>query len=216
MKSNKEKSVTVIAKDGYNVLLDINKQTLMIDCYKPINLSEMFTQDILDQCTSLQSHLRDGNLVFYAGEELLEDANEVQITKLNQIAEQQISAQFSQHSGRADAFNINIETVSDVSDKVRRDIDQRVEKNRDDIVKRDNTLLNRYKESVASVDKSAPDTVFGEGAHLNENQLHLKVTMDVDDNTFNAVQEQGHKDIIEKAELDEQAANVEIEKHNKE
>jgi len=79
----KEKSIIVVAKDGYNVLLDINKQTFMIDCHKAINLSEMFPPDVLEQCSSLQAHLRDGNLVYYKGEKLSEDPNDAQINKLH-------------------------------------------------------------------------------------------------------------------------------------
>jgi len=221
MNSNQEKSVVVIAKKGYNVLLDIGKQTLMVDCYKSINLSEMFPQDVLEQCTSLQSHLRDGNLVFYAGEDLPEDPNNIQINKLNEIAEQQLSVKFSQHSGRTDAFNINIETTSDISDDIRKKIDAGIDKNRNDIVKQDNKILQHsVTKSVESADKNdsplGRDPVFGESAHLSEDQLHFKVTMDVDDNTFNSIQKQGHKDNVEKAELDEQDAEIEIEKQNNE
>lgn len=209
-----EKSFIVVAKEGYNVLLDINNQTLMIDCHNAINLSEMFSPDVLKQCSGLQAHLRDGNLVEYDGRELSKDPNDAQITKLNEIAEQQIKAQFSQHSGRDDAFNINIETSSDITDKVRKDIDERLEKNRDDIVKQDNKLLKHLvKDSDES--ESVSDPVFND-SHMTEKELHLNVTMDVDNNTFKAIQEQGQKDIIEKTEADEHAAKVEIQNLNKE
>jgi len=208
--NNQEKSVVVIAKEGYNVLLNVGDQVLMIDWYKPVNLSEMFSQDIIDQCTSLQSHLRDGNLVFYTEEkELPKDPNEVTIQKLSDLAaQQQINVEFSQKSGRADAVNIEIETTG-VSADVRKEIDKRIEKNRDEIVRQNNKLLEHCIQNTIN-----PDEPVKAGQHMTENELRLNVTMDVDNDVFKAVQEQGQKDITQKAEEDERAANFEIEKRN--
>jgi len=205
----KEKSIIVVAKDGYNVLLDINKQTFMIDCHKAINLSEMFPPDVLEQCSSLQAHLRDGNLVYYKGEKLSEDPNDAQINKLHEIAEHQIEAQFSQHSGRADAFNIEIETASTVSDNMRKNIDARIEKNRADIVTQDNKLLKHLKTQATKV----ADPIYSSEC-MSEDDLHLKVTMDIDDKKFADIQKQSHEENLEKEEMAENTAKTEIDKQN--
>jgi hypothetical protein len=203
-----EKNIKVIAREGYNVLLDIHHQTLMIDCYNFVDLSAMFTQEILNECVSLQSHLREGNLVIYEGQELTQDPNEFQITKLAEVSEQQIKAQYSQKSGRADAFNVNVETVSDLSAKMIKNIDELVEKNRVEIIKQDNKILDHL------ISPSSPEESLPEGHQMTESELHLNVVMDVDNNTFEAVQEQGRIDIINKEDEDERAANNEINKQN--
>ena len=54
----KNSDIIVVAREGYQALLNVGQNVLEINCYKAINLSKMFSEDILknveDFCVKLR------------------------------------------------------------------------------------------------------------------------------------------------------------------
>ena len=195
--SEDKKDVIVVARRGYSALVNFGVQTLDIDCYNPVNLSDMFSEDVIKECTSLNSHLAAGNLIYYEeGQELPEDPNAKYIKKLRQDAAKHLEAQYEQKE-QGDTANMSLETITNVDKHMQDHIQEQVAKNREAIIQKDQAILKKgvITENVDSVPKERKTA-------MTEDELLMKVSMDVDPKDFVAKQ-QAQKIAMDRKESNE-------------
>ncbi len=180
MSEHQEKSIVVVACKGSSVLLNIGTQTLDINCHQPVNLSKMFTKDVLDCCASLSTHLREGNLVYYEeGAELSKDSNKVQIKSLQRVEAKHISAQFEQSEKDSNRTHIEIKTRTDITDETRKLIQDQVETNKKQLFQQNQKLVKKVKQTVDKI-----DTPIERPKATTPNESLMKVSMDVSPEAF--------------------------------
>ena len=187
MSDTVKKEVIVVAREGYAVLLDIAGQTFDIDCHVPINLSSMFSAEVLDTCASLSSHLRDGNLVCVDSDaRLSEDTNTVpKINLLREETAQHITSQYEQSERDVCRTNTELETRANITAATRKHIHDQVQQSKEQLLQADKKLLKKAVPTPADTEIVPKERQ----SAMAPNELTMKVSMDVDPATFTASQE---------------------------
>lgn len=181
MSEDQEKNITVVAREGSSVLLNIGTQTLNIDCHRPVNLSKMFSKDVLDCCVSLSTHLREGNLVYYKkGSKLPKDSNKVQIKSLRRVEAKHIEAQFEQSEKDANRTHIEMKTRTDITNETRKLIQDQVETNKKQLFQQNQKLVRKVKQTVDKIDTPMEQPKKA----TSPDGLLMKVSMDVSPEAF--------------------------------
>lgn len=197
------KEIIVVAKEGYSVLLNINGQTLDIDSYCPVNLSKIFSERVIEQSTSLAAHLREGHLIYYEGQELPENSNESSVNKLRQSEAKHIEVQFKQAARDATRTHMELETRTDLNEATRKRIQEQVQKGKDEILQTDQQVEQAVHDVNVPVESQTA---------MTPDELSLKVSMDVNPDTFKQKQETSKKLLDANEEAGETRAEQEIAK----
>lgn len=209
MSEQVKKDVIVIAREGYSVLLEVDGQIFDIDCYESVNLSNMFSVDVLERCSSLSTHLKDGNLIFFEeGGKLPQNAAApVKIKTLREEATEHITAQYKQAEKDSSRTNMELETRADITDATRAYIQKQIQDNKKQILQKDKKLLSKVN----------PDTQPKERRDaMTPEELTMKVSMDVSPDTFTQKQTESTEKLEASINADEDRAEEEIAKQNSE
>lgn len=212
MSNSDEKVIIVVASPGYQVLLNVGNDCLTIDAFNPVNLSQLYNAETLSKCGSLASHLRDGHLIMYTGEDLPEDPNVQRISALRNSTAQHIEAQFSQTAQDPNHPNMQIETKAENVNEISEvSLQQQVTESREVLENTESRIranvAREYDHSAAitldptqtaTPDLSAKDT------------LKMKVSFDVDPEVFIEKQKASRKKLDIVAQQEENAAQEEI------
>lgn len=202
-----EKDTVVVARSGYQVLLNVGPQNLDIDCYEPVNLSHMFSEEQLGNCASLKAHLEDGNLIYYTGQPLPKNPHAVVIKPLVEASTTKIEAEFTQET-QTPAAHVQVKTDVKIDEDLKKDIQDRVSASRKEILESDKKILNSHKKKEAvAIDVGAQQPRV---APMTSDKLQMAVHMDVDPVEFKRRQKAAHKQLQDKDEADEARALAEI------
>lgn len=211
MSETKTNVIIVVASPGYQVLLNIGNDCLTIDSFNPVNLSEMYSEDALRNCGSLQAHLRDGNLVYYEGQNLPEDPNKQKVSQLRQSAAQHLEVGYTQQARNADHPNMQIETNTDnINQNSEKTLQDRINDARSEVEIRNAKIKEKVQSSIKSKSNQESSTDPTSNSPLNKDGLNLKVAMDVAPEVF-AAKQKAARETFEKKEQDaENTAQEEI------
>jgi len=204
-----EKSdVIVVAREGYQVLLNVGARNFLVSCYEPLNLSAYFTHDDLDKCASLRANLEDGNLVHYTGQKLPKNMNSPTIKPMEEVTAQKLEASYTQE-GETTSSHFRLKTEADISPELKKNIQDRVAKSREDILAVEEKMLAKRKEDNV-VDGKPKER----NTSLTKDELTLKVQMDVSPEEFKARQLDARKKRAEKDKATQERLNKEIAEHD--
>jgi len=211
MPKRMKKDIVVIAQKGYSVLLKVDGKMLDIDCYTPVNLSNIFSVDVLEKCASLSTHLQDGNLIYFdEGTELLEDINApVKIKPLKEEAAQHIIAHYDKVEKDSNQLDLGIKTNTDITDDTRECIQERVKISKEKILQPDKKFLKRAVATVRTSDETGAPSADRQNA-MTAKELTMKVSMDVSPETFKQKQHMLKKSLEDNTSVDEARAKQEI------
>ena len=202
-----KKDVVVVARQGYNVILNVGAHNLTIDSFEPVNLSNLFSEEQLKNCASLKAHREDGNLLNYAGEPLPEDPHAVKIKPLVEVASTKIEAEYTQKTQTA-ATHMQVETEVEVDEAMKQNIQRRVKEGREEILAFDKKILKSHKTKESNViDAGARPQ---KAVAMTSEKLKMNVTMDVDLVEFKKRQRAAHKQLADKDKADDAEAAEEI------
>jgi hypothetical protein len=211
LNSDEEKAIIVVASPGYQVLLNVGNDCLTIDAFNPVNLSQLYNTEILSKCGSLATHLRDGHLIMYTGENLPKDPNTQRINALRNSTAQHIEAQFSQTAQDSNHPDMQIETKAvNVNETNKVSLQQQVTESREASKKVESRLranIAKEYEHSASVTSDPARTVSDPDT---KDLLKMKVSFDVDPKVFAAKQEASRKKLDTIAQQEEDDAQNEI------
>jgi hypothetical protein len=185
LSENKEKDMIVVAKNGFSVLLEIGGRTLDIDCYNPVNLSEMFSEEVIKNCDSLRIHLKQENLVRYSGQDLVEDPNSAKVEALKQSAAAKIEASYTQ-SPDGDRSDMHLKTNAGIDENIKRELQKKINENKTDAQKRAEERSRKFLQKGAAEDNVVDSSTKNrERQHaMSKQELNMKVQMDVDRKDF--------------------------------
>ncbi|KKL23249.1 hypothetical protein LCGC14_2427280 [marine sediment metagenome] len=193
------KKVVVVARKGYSVLLEIEGRMFDIDCHEAINLSDIFSADVLERCSSLATHLKDGNLVvFTSGTVLSKDATTpVEIVTLREETAQHITSQYDQAERDVNRTNMELETRANITEETRKHIQEQVQIGRKKILQVDQKFMPETKaaQTVKEVDSSSK----ARQTAMTAEELTMKVSMDISPEDF-AKKQVASKNELEAAE----------------
>lgn len=80
-----ESPVIIVANPGYSVLLTIGGMTIPVDAFTPINLSNMFSLDVINASGALRDQLQNGYLKIHnEDEDLPADPNDALVKTLRE------------------------------------------------------------------------------------------------------------------------------------
>lgn len=214
MSNESSKQFIVVARPGYQVLLNIAQDCLTIDAFNPVNLNEMYNEEVLQNCASLQTHLRDGNLVEYIDQELPKDPNKQKIDALRKSTAQHIDAQFAQTARDKDHPQMQIETKTEnVNDTLDKSLQEQVTNSREEIeadAQKIGKNVNDSYEKLADA-PTPPDTTAEPGSAMDKSKLTLKVSMDVPQEEFIKKQQAALEQQEEANEKAEHEAHKEVD-----
>lgn len=202
-----KKDVIVVAREGYSVLLDIDGRTLDISCHDAINLSSIFSADIIDRCSSLATHLRDGNLIFFKkGTELSKDTvASTEIKPLREEAEQHITSQYEQAAKDARRTDVEIKTRANITAETSKHIQKQVQEGKKEILQVDQKL-----EKVVNTVRNIDDLPKERQNAMTPVELSMKVSMDVSPEMFDKKQAAFSEKLVASEEADNIRAEKEI------
>jgi hypothetical protein len=215
MLEQEKKDIIVVAREGYSVLLEIDKQIFDINCHEAVNLSKMFPVDVLDRCSSLSAHLKDGNLVFFEdGIELSKDAvAPVKIKPLREETAEHIMSQYDQTERDAHRTNMELETRANITAETRKHIQEQVQEGREKVLQETKKLTKVVDMAQTTADGVVSPTKERQDA-MTSKELTLKVSMDVSPETFAAKQAATSAKLEAAAEENEARAEKEIAKQD--
>lgn len=210
MSDQVKSDVIVVAREGYTVLLEIGGRTFDIDCHEAINLSSIFPADVLERCSSLSTHLRLGNLVYFKeGTKLSEDVTAtVEIKPLREETAQHITSQIDQAEKDVNRTNMELKTRADITEATRKHIQKQVQESKKEILDTDQKIL---KKTVQTVDEAVAPIAERKHA-MTPKELTMKVTMDVSTEDFAKRQKALKVEHDAADEADEARAENEINK----
>jgi len=221
--SNQDKKIVVVARPGYQVLLNIGNDCLTIDAFTPIDLSNMYDEATLSNCGSLSAHLRDGNLVYFEGQQLPKDPNLQKVAALRQSTAQHIQAQYKQSAVNKQYPNMQLTTeTEDVNEGQEKTLQDRVAESRTKMQQFEQKMADQVRANLSTASDHSPAVDAGNppadfdptavGAGLNKAALNMKVAMDVDSQTFIAKQAAARKKLDDNEQAAENDACKEIER----
>ena len=200
-----KKDIIVVAKTGYAVLLEIDGRTFDIDCHEAINLSNIFPASVLKKCSSLSTHLKDGNLVFFEkGTKLSEDVTaSAKIEPLREETAQHITSQYDQTERDVNRTNMELETRANITEETRKHIQQQVQASKKKIFQTDKKLLSKTVDNIDSLPKERQSA-------MTEKDLKMRVSMDISPEEFAKKQKALRNNFEAAEEADEIRAEAEI------
>ncbi|MEA3342182.1 MAG: hypothetical protein U9R15_19630 [Chloroflexota bacterium] len=208
---NVKKDIIVTAREGYSVLLDIEKNTFDIDCHHTVNLSNMFSADALNRCSSLSAHLKDGNLIRVEEDAILsEDVSmtPAKITPLREETAEHITSQYDQAARDSNRTNIELETRSNITDETRKQIQAQVQAGKEKILQTDQKLMKKAKAVQTSNEVSSQPKE--RQTAMTSNELTMKVNMDISPEAFAKKQAELRQKLEDSEDADEARAEQEI------
>ncbi len=206
--------IIVVAKEGYSVLLEIDGRMLDIDCHESVNLSEIFSVDILEKCSSLSTHLKDGNLIILKEDtELFVDTTAVKIEPLREETALHITSQYTQAEKDVNRTNIELETRANITENTCKHIQERVQASKEAILKTDQKILT--KKTAQTTDDIDKTPVIRKNS-MTPKELALTVTMDISASEFADKQIKNKAALDAGAVADETRAQNEIDNQNTE
>lgn len=207
--SSDHDELVVVAKLGYQVLLNVGRDCLVIDSFSPVNLNQLYDAETLNACGSLAAHLREGNLVKFEGQKLPEDPNTQKIEGLRQSEARHREAGYKQQPRNPVHANFEVETVADTVNPGD-DLQQQVAQSRKEIQddSRIKTTISKGYTQSPAVDSGDALNALQEEEELAPSKLRLKVSMDVSGDEFTQRQEASR---IARAKQDEQFENTAAE-----
>lgn len=212
MSEQVKKDIIVVARKGYSVLLEVDGRMFDIDCYEPVNLSNIFPADILERCSSLSTHLKDGNLILFEEDTKLPQ-NAVApagIKPLREETAEHITAQYTQSERDSNRTNVELETRAGITDETREYIQDQVQANKTLILQKDKKLLSKINPKDSDIQPK-------ERQHaMTPEELTMKVSMDVNPDTFAQKQVESTEKLDASINADEDRAEEEIAKQNSE
>lgn len=213
MSAQEKKDIVVIARKGYTVLLDVAGRTLDINSYNAVNLSNMFSADILEHCASLSAHLDAGNLIpFNGGIKLSEDTNTpAEVKPLRTETAQHITAQYDQTERDVNRTDMELETRANITDNTREHIQDQVQAGKEKILQTDRKFLKR--QAVQTSNDTTNDntaTVKNKQKSMTVDELHMAVSMDIKPEEFAKRQAELKRKFDEDEEANEMRAEKEI------
>lgn len=217
MSEQVKKDIVVVAREGYSVLLEIDGRIFDINCHEAVNLSKMFSMDVLERCSSLSTHLNDGNLIlFEEGADLSKDATvSVQITPLREETAQHITSQYEQAERDSDRTNIELETRANITETTRKQIQAQVQAGKAKILQTDKKLLANTAKAVQTTNELASPPKNRQNAMTSE-ELGMKVSMDISPEKFAKKQAETRDRLNAAVDADETRAETEIAKQDAE
>lgn len=184
MLEQEKKDIIVVAREGYSVLLEIDGRMFDINCHEAVNLSKIFSADVLEKCSSLDTHLKNGNLIFFEqGDTLPEGTTSVKIEPLHERSAEHIISQYNQAERDAKRTNIEMETRANITEDTREYLQAQVQKSKEEILQTDKKLLTKTVKTTQTADgvvspvKKRQDTMTPE-------ELTMEVSMDVSPEVF--------------------------------
>ena len=207
--TEKVKDVIVVARNGYQCLVNIGPQNFTVDCYTPVNLSDHFSSDQLNGSPSLRAHLAQGNLILYGGQDLPKNLYDVSIEPMRQVEETKIETTYKQVP-QTSAVNFNMETTDNIDDNLRDDIQKKVTENRNSILNTDKKILKKVpvdNHIVSTSDVGAPLAQRGE---MTTGELQRTVTMDIDPKDFRSRQRNARVQLEKQEQADDLRVRNEI------
>lgn len=215
MSEQEKKDIIVVAREGYSVLLEIDKQMFDINCHKAVNLSKMFPVDVLERCSSLSAHLKEGNLIlFEEGTELPKDVvASVKIKLLREETAEHITSQYDQTEKDASRTNMELETRANITEETRKLIQSQVQVGKEKILQTDKKLTKTIEMAQNTTDEVVSSTKDRQDAMTSE-ELTMKVSMDVSPEQFAAKQVAARASLEATAKENEARAEKEIAEQN--
>jgi len=206
--------IIVTAREGYSVLLEIDGRMFDIDCHESINLSEIFSADILEKCSSLNTHLKDGNLITL--KEVIKLSVDVtaaaEIKPLREETAQHITSQYDQAEKDVNRTNIELETRANITKNTREHIQERVQASKKDILATDQKILVKTVQTTNNVDATPTERKNA----MTAEELTLGVTMDISASEFADKQAKSKAKLDASEIADETRAQNEIDEQNAE
>lgn len=209
MSEQVKKDVIVVAREGYSVLLEIDNRIFDIDCHKAINLSNIFSEDVLEKCSSLSTHLKDGNLILFKEDiKLSKDVTASAVIKpLREETAEHITSQYDQAERDVKRTNMELETRANITEETRKHIQEQVQIGKEKILQTDRKLLmkkvNRTTNEVVDPPKNSQRAMTAE-------ELTLNVSMDVSPEEFARTQAISKNKLAATENADEKRAEKEI------
>ena len=199
--------IIVVAREGYSVLLNIDGRTLDIDCHEAVNLSSMFTADVLERSSSLSTHLDDGNLVYCDKDiKLSKDTTAIKkITLLRPEKAQHIVSQYTQAERDVSRTNMELETRANITAETRKQIQDQVQVSKKEILQADQKFVN----TIQTVNETTTVPKERQNA-MTADELQMKVTMDIDPEEFTKKQADAKVAFDASDAKDEERAETEI------
>jgi len=207
----KQKDIIVVAHRGYSVLLDItDKNVLEIDCYHPVNLSDLFPDLDLSKCTSLKVNLARGNLIIFEGQDLPEDPNDKKIAIMRAASSQhrEVGSTPSRLTLHEDAQVPLVVENTQVDNVMTENLNDKIKAGRDKITQKNDLLKQKRVSANISVEDEKPKIP----EMLDTANLNLKVSMDVTDKDFKSRQIAIRRGLDNSVQTSEQHAREEIER----
>ena len=209
----KLEDVIVVAQDGYSVLLDIDKDTLAINCHESVNLSNRYTAEVILKCSSLATHLKAGNLVRCTedAEFSVDAAAPVTVPQLKLESASHILSQYDQASRDSTRTHTELETQANITAATRKNIQEQVNSSRLAIQATDNKFLNK-RTAAAKVEAEMDVTPKMRETSMDSSELLLKVSMDISPEAFTEKQQQDRERLEAAEDANEAVAQKEIAK----
>jgi hypothetical protein len=175
-----ESPVIIVANPGYSVLLTIGGMTIPVDAFTPINLSNMFSLDVINSSGALRDQLNSGFLKIHnEEEELPKDPNDALVKTLREAPTVKLAVPKGVKTSEIKVPKIDIpkEIQEIVDPQAMRQPTPPVDEDEDDEVS--TTPI------VGDSEPSASDFL---GKPLTEKQLSKPVVTDVSQEQFEAFQ----------------------------
>ena len=211
MEEQVKKDIIVVARKGYSALLNVDGRMFDVDCHEAINLSNIFSADVLERCSSLSTHLASGNLVYFEqGTVLSKDVTaSVEIKPLREEAAQHIISQYDQAERDVKRTNMELETRANISEETRNHIQERVQEGKKEILQTDRKFLTKTIKAVQTTNEVVSPPKDRQNA-MTVNELTMKVSMDISPAEFAKKQAASKDKLISGEEADEERAEQEI------
>jgi len=204
------KDIIVVARPGYQVLLNIGSNNYQVDSYSPINLSALYTREILDKCASLRAHLEDGNLIYYKENmDLPKDPFAKNVDTMKETAATKLEAEYTQKT-ETNAVNVRVQTTADINNTTKDQMQERIQKSKEDILNKDRSLLEKRKRAQKNVVSAESRKPKERQEAMKADELQLNVQMDISPEKFKQQQAANRKKLADKELEEHQTAMSQI------
>ena len=213
MVDQEKKDIIVVAREGYSALLEIDGRMFDINCHEAVNLSKIFPIDVLEKCSSLATHLENGNLVFFEQDTVLPEDTTAsrKIKPLREGTAAHITLQYDQTERDANRTNMELETRANITEETRKHIQSQVQAGKEEILQTDKKFLKTIVKTVQTADGVVSPAKERQDAMTPE-ELTMPVSMDVSPEVFAANQAASGAKRVAIEEKNEARAEKEIAK----
>lgn len=212
MVEQEKKDIIVVAREGYSALLEIEGRIFDINCHEEVNLSKIFSANVLEKCPSLETHLKNGNLIFFKqGDTLPKGTTSVKIESLHERTAEHIISQYNQAERDVNRTNIEMETRANITEDTREYLREQVQKNKKKILQTDKKLLTKTVKTTQTAD-GVVSPVKKRQDKMTPEELTMIVSMDVSPEAFAEKQVASEAKRVATREENEARAEEEIAK----